>query len=491
MIDILEAERLLENSNLRHYICENIVKRITTKNCFFYLQLSKLFYLENLHDFLLNLLFKYYLTKFNLSDFCKLSYTDLAALIASSNLQVDSELEIFYTVIDWISYKKNERKDYIEKLLVLVRLPLLSEEILINVVQAHPLCSNNPECEAIIKKALKVKKRKNLFSSETWLENRYYCPKLNCKEIFFLGGENSGREPRKAFTFRTDSPTISETEIFSTINNQTKVCVAIEVGTKVYCIFGHKYVGGNASRPFDVYCRRTGSWKRLAEVPGYRTEYCANSFMGGVYVFGGKYPVSNLTYEPDADRWREIADMIKPNRCNPSSVVFNGRCTVVGGWYTGTRSRGVKLSRCVEAYDHRIDEWTRLPKMNRGRYQPGLLARGNKLYVIAGDSDISKSNEVYDCLTRQFTFIAPSLPESITRTCYGKFLFAEGSKVLVLNRMYQFDHRSSWWKPQSGSLKVNIPTYDMDGDKWYITTKIICDPPQNFRYSILYLPKYI
>ena len=204
--------------------------------------------------------------------------------------------------------------------------------------------------------------------------------------------------------------------------------------------------------------------------------------MGGVYVFGGRRSAGSLAYDPDNDSWREIADMVKPNRCNPSSVVFNGRCTVVGGWYTGTRHNRMKLSRCVEAYDHHLDEWTMLPKMNKGRYQPGLLAKGNKLYVIAGDSDVSESNEVYDCQTEQFSFIAPSLPGSITRNCYGKFLFAEGSKIFVLNRMYQFDNQSK---------KVNIPTYDMDEDKWYTTTKKLCYFPLFFWYSILYLPKYL
>ena len=133
---------------------------LTIKNCFFHFKLSEIFYLNDLQDFLLNTFFKFYITKFNLELFRELTYTDLVILISSSKLQTDSELEVFNCVVDWINYKKLERRIYIDKLLSLVRLPLLTNDILVNCIRPHPLCSNNLKCKSIVDKALKIKKYK-------------------------------------------------------------------------------------------------------------------------------------------------------------------------------------------------------------------------------------------------------------------------------------------------------------------------------------------
>ena len=160
LIELLEAERLLENFNLKMYICEKVFEMLTIKNCFFYFKLSEIFYLNDLQDFLLNTFFKFYITKFNLELFRELTYTDLVILISSSKLQTDSELEVFNCVVDWINYKKLERRIYIDKLLSLVRLPLLTNDILVNCIRPHPLCSNNLKYKSIVDKALKIKKYK-------------------------------------------------------------------------------------------------------------------------------------------------------------------------------------------------------------------------------------------------------------------------------------------------------------------------------------------
>ena len=171
LIYLLEAERLLQNSKLKLYISEKIVDILTMNNCYFYFQLAKLFFLNDLHDFLLNSYLKCYLTKIDTKMFFNLSFADVSTLISCSKLQIDSEFEMFNAVIDWVTYKADERKVYIDKLLSLVRLPLLTKDELINVVQKHPLCSKNKKCKSVVRKALEIKENKSRLQKKFWLEN--------------------------------------------------------------------------------------------------------------------------------------------------------------------------------------------------------------------------------------------------------------------------------------------------------------------------------
>ena len=458
---------------------------LTIKNCFFFLELSKLFYLNDLKELLLNIFFKCYLSKFNLTIFFELSFSDLQTLISSSSLQTDSELEIFQSVIDWINYKKSERKNFIDKLLNLVRLPLLTNDLLFNVIQAHPLCSHNEKCKIIIDKALEIKKNKRQFLSSTLLQNRYYCRKFDNKEIKFIGYEDikEGVYKPLALSYKTDSSEINEIKINSKINQLRKDnVISIVIDTKIYCIGGFHY--GNEmefSRSFEVYCQRTNKWTLLPEIPDYRPDFCACSFMGKIYVFGGlRLTGVNLVYDPDKNSWDEIAQTIKQNRCYSSCTVFNGRCVVVGG---------DNYSKSVETYDHYLNEWKLLPNMQAGRKLPGLLSKGNKLYVISGGQPkfrhyvgYRNTHEVYDCLTKKFTFIASN--SDCMELRYRMSLFTNENSIFVL------DNRRTFY--DSYGRKIFVPTYDIVENRWYTKT-LNCSHRHDFHftYSILSSQKYL
>ena len=213
---------------------------LTIKNCHFYFELSKIFDLKGLQDFFYNTFFQCYLTHFNLTVFYELSYKDLLNLISSSELQTDSELEVFNAIVDWISYKQSERKIYIDKLLKLVRLPLLTREIIVNVIQAHKLCSNNLNCKIIVDKALEIKRNKYQFISSILLQNRYYSRKINSKEVMFIGGKHTETTndsyEASVVTYRIDSLAINETKTTIKTNGERKKSISIVIGTKIYIV---------------------------------------------------------------------------------------------------------------------------------------------------------------------------------------------------------------------------------------------------------------
>ena len=470
---MLEAEALLENSNLKHYICEKVAEMLTMKNCFFYLKLCKLFSLKDLLDVLYNLFLQCYLKRFNLIVFYKLNYKDVLNLISSSHLQIDSELEVFNAIVDWINYKISERNIYFYELLKVVRLPLLTKEIIVNVVQAHPLCSNSSKCKIIINKALEIKRNKSQFLTNILLQNRNYCGNIDSKEVMFIVGKNRDTS-MCSITCRIGSSEINEIKRTSYMNGLRKVNASIVIGSKIYCI-GSRDFNCYINDSFDVYCRRTDRWDSLDEPPILGVEFCACSFMGKIYVFGGCCSKRNSVYDPESNSWKQLANMIK-YRYESSCTVFQGKCIVVGGNEEARKCS----SKSVETYDHYLDKWSLLPHMQAGRILPGLLPRGNKLYVIGGNRN---TIEVYDSLTKQFNFIAPKL-NYVFLFLAKTYLIPCGSNVFVFRNFLDLNF-------DNDETNVSIPTYNIVENKWHTTVKKFSDPPRNFYYSIVTLQNYL
>ena len=239
MIELLETERILENASFKLYLCKKMTQMMTEENCFLFFELSKIFKLDLLVEYINNYILRKYLTKTDARMFRQLSYNDLQTLVSSSELHVDSELEIFYAAADWVEYNPSEREHLFEGLLKLVRLPLLSEEILVGVVQAHPLCSKNFECINIISKALEIKKDVKSCSSSILLQNRHYSRKIENINVMFIGGEDlKDNSFDIAGSYVIDTSTIKKVKTTSSMKFERFGCKSFAIGSNVYCFAG-------------------------------------------------------------------------------------------------------------------------------------------------------------------------------------------------------------------------------------------------------------
>ena len=439
VIDLLEAERFFENSKLKKYICEKIAECVNVKNFLFYFKLSKTFYLKDLLDLLFNMLFQCYLTKNHSKIFYDFKYEDFLTLVSFSELQIDSELEIFNAIVDWINYKRIERKVYFDELFERVRLPLLTEEIIFNVIQTHPLFSNSFNCKNFVLKALKIKKNKHKFPTSALLQNRCYFRKIDHKEMVFILGKKYGKtedvRPR-AVAYKIGGSSLKKIRESPPMCEQLSLRRAVVVGREIYCIGATRHFP-RCNDAFEVYS--SGKWTKLAEIPTPDSGFCACSFMGKIRVFRGHFSADSFVFDPRRGEWKRSAKMICKLR-DSSCAVFNGKCTVAGGYaLSGGLSGGLynfefRISNRLEVYDHHLDKWSFLhARMLIGRIAPGLLAAGNKLYVVGGRTNIYKCNhdrhEVYDALTSMFSFIAPTPMRSFPLK--GIRLVMSGSKIIV------------------------------------------------------------
>lgn len=88
-------------------------------------------------------------------EFYGLTPEQVAQLIASDTITVPSEEKVFESVVSWINFNTEERSQFLPRLLEHVRLPLLSQEYLLNRVESEPLLKSNDNCKDYIIEAMK------------------------------------------------------------------------------------------------------------------------------------------------------------------------------------------------------------------------------------------------------------------------------------------------------------------------------------------------
>lgn len=90
----------------------------------------------------------------------------MGKLLASDDLNVPSEQDVFHSLMSWIQHDPNAREKHIPELLALVRLPLLQPSFIMDHVES--VCASN-ECQQLVMEALKwhlLPERRSLIASE-------------------------------------------------------------------------------------------------------------------------------------------------------------------------------------------------------------------------------------------------------------------------------------------------------------------------------------
>lgn len=85
-------------------------------------------------------------------EFFQLSAEQLANLLKSDDLNVTSEEEVFYSLMEWVQHDQANREKDVPDLLSLIRLPLLAPVFIADHVET--LCGST-ECQQLVMEALK------------------------------------------------------------------------------------------------------------------------------------------------------------------------------------------------------------------------------------------------------------------------------------------------------------------------------------------------
>ena len=353
---------------------------INKENFFCLLEFCKTVQLQKLNKYLMYLLQYNFVMFSKTNGFKAIEYKTLQKIISNSGLNVSCEIEVFEAMVGWIEHDEESRKHLTCDLLKIVRLQLLSPEILKSFVKNHKLCRSCQACCEHIETVLALKTKPNNHASES-LQNR------SCTNDFptFL-------------VDKTHMVSLKTEEVFKITSEQ--LYHPLELNRFVFF--------SNAEDYTNLYSSETEQWVEICppdnefDHPDPLINFTLCLFMGKLYVTGGwrvnSQTVSDIchAYDPSADDWKALR-CIEMNRVHHACVAFAGKIVVTGGI--------PQTEYSAEAYDHYANEWTFLPDLMEAKDCHGSVALGNKLYVIAASK--AKSSEVFDYVSDKFTLIKP------------------------------------------------------------------------------------
>ena len=422
---------LLKTSNMLQVTEElflNCMKLLTNKKntcCVF--EISKKFSLKELRRHLIYFLQEHFTTFSRTNEFNLLGDIEFKSLISSSQLNISNEIQVFEAIVSWVEYDEQNRKNLMYDLLKMVRINLLSSDIVKNVIKDNKYCRFCENCCIHIENSLLNQPRRHRKMSKK-SQNRFFMKKSTSFMFFNKDDEHSGEERNVS------------------LNLFDRNCNDLQFNNLEFASFAFL----NKSREqIHLFSSKTKNWTRVAptlERDSLRG-FASCLFMGDLYVTGGEYvrhvSISDSLFKFDTktNEWKKLKKM-RAWRTDHSCVVFDGKIVVTGGNYN--------IEDSVEAYDHFNDEWSLMPQLTEERFNHGSVAMGNKLYVICGHK--MKNCEVFDLVSNKFIRIKP-IPLNLS---YFDFVdcevFQAQDKIVV--------------KYNGNEVETNFYIYNKTDDEW-------------------------
>ncbi|XP_016108651.1 kelch-like protein 3 [Sinocyclocheilus grahami] len=293
-------------------------------------------------------------------EFMALSLQQVCSLISSDKLTVSTEEKVFEAMITWIKHDKEARLEHMPKLMEHVRLPLLSRDYLVQIVEEDPLIKNNNTCKDFLIEAMKyhllpADQRHLIKTDRTRPRTPVSLPKMT------LPGLSS---------VEVYSPKANEWMFVAPMNTRRSSVGVGVVDGKLYAVGGYDGASRQCLSTVEEYNPVSNKWCYVADMSTRRSGAGVGVLSGQLYAAGGHdgplVRKSVEVYDPATNVWRQVCDM---NMCrrNAGVCAINGLLYVIGG------DDGSCNLSSVEYYDPAVDKWSLIPtNMSNGRSYAGV-----------------------------------------------------------------------------------------------------------------------
>ena len=393
-------------------------------------------------------------------DFLNLDVKQVMEWVASDDVVVRAEEEIFHGIVKWVSQNKIEREKDFPELLRQVRLMSISHDFLCNSLVKEELVTTNFECAKLVLDSLG-----STFSSS---DNSCIMLPRKCLEvlqggIFVCGG-------KKALCYL---PQENKWYNFANMTLEHQHHAPIQYRDRVYVFSKQKVVTGQ-SPVAEYYLPSTNSWGTI------RTKFEYEEQFSSVFVFNGDvtlYLLTNtetvpentiFTYHPDKNEWKIYGNETL-SRWGACGVTDGHHIYIMGG--TEKENEAINGITKVEKLDPSEGSWEEVAAMNEARHDAFGAAMNGKIYVAGGlqknDGNLRALNtcEVYNPSTDEWQVI-PSLTvprHSASMVCFmGALYVIGGMKDSGKSRelsVEMFDSDANEWKEKS-TIPVNRETQE-------------------------------
>ncbi|KAL0117387.1 hypothetical protein PUN28_010310 [Cardiocondyla obscurior] len=450
---LLPAANLLQLTDVRDACCDFLQAQLHPSNCLGIRAFADLHGCLELLAHADSYIEQHFSEVVDVEEFLTLAPEQVAKLICSDRLMVPSEEKVFECVISWVYHDLEKRQNDLALLMEHVRLPLLSQEYLVQRVEEEPLLKANLQCKDFLIEALKYHllkgEQKSLFKTPRtkprqprglpkvllvvggqapkairsvecydFKEEKWYqvseLPTRRCRaglcvltgRVYAVGGFNGSLRVRTVDIYDAAADQWSPCPEMEARRSTLGVAV---LGNCVYAVGG--FDGSTGLNSAEVYDPRTREWRPIARMSTRRSSVGVGVVKGLLYAVGGydgesRQCLSSVEcYNPEKDQWKPVPEM-SARRSGAGVGVLDGILYAVGG------HDGPLVRKSVEAFNPETNQWTPVSDMALCRRNAGVVALNGLLYVVGGDDGSSSlaSVEVYSPKTDTWT----TLP-----TCMG------------------------------------------------------------------------
>ncbi|XP_029979393.1 kelch-like protein 40b [Sphaeramia orbicularis] len=391
-------------------------------------------------------------------EFLQLHPSELAAILANDNLNVETEEAVFEALMNWVSRDTENREKELPGLLDCVRLRLVSEDYLKEKVEKHKLISSSSELQHKLQlvrdahagKMPEVKKSKSKTEEsgaekdgedEDKEEEEGLLPGILNDNLRFgmfardliLMVNNTGAvayDPSGNDCFVASLSTQIPKNHISLVTKENQIFVAGGL------FFDEQNKENPLCSYFLQYDPVSADWLGMPPLPSPRFLFGLGEAENSIFVLGGKELKdeertldSVLVYDRQSFKWGE-SEPLPYSVYGHATLSHNGVVYVIGG-----KGDDKCCLRKMCAYDAKTFEWKELAPMKIGRSLCGAAVHNNKIYVAAGvtDNGLTDSMEVYDIASNKWSdFVKfPQERSSLNLVSLAGSLYAVGGFAMM------------------------------------------------------------
>ncbi|XP_049826565.1 ring canal kelch homolog isoform X2 [Aethina tumida] len=335
-------------------------------------------------------------------EFLTLSHQQVSKLISSDRLTVPSEEKVFECVIAWVQHDLECRQKHLSSLMEHVRLPLMTQEYLVQRVEEEPLLKADLQCKDYLIEALKY----HLLKGDT--KTSFRTPRTKPRQpvglpkVLLVVGGQAPKAIRSVECYD-----FKEERWYQVAEMPTRRCRAglAVLGGKVYAVGG--FNGSLRVKTVDAYDAALDLWAACESMEARRSTLGVAVLNNCIYAVGGFDGSTGLNtaemFDPQVGKWKIIAAM-STRRSSVGVGVLYGQLYAVGGYDGASR----QCLNSVECYTPETDTWTTIPDMCSRRSGAGVGVLDGILYAVGGHDGplVRKSVEAFDPAKNRWSIVS-------------------------------------------------------------------------------------
>lgn len=305
---LLTAANLLQLTDVREACCDYLQTQLDPSNSLGIRDFADMHGCIDLLNYADTYIEQHFSEVVQFEEFLNLTHEQVANLIQSDRLSVPSEEKVFECVVAWIQYDPTVRHQFLAILMEHVRLPLLSQDYLVQRVENEPLLKVDLQCKDFLIEALKYHLLKG--EAKLSIKTQRTIPRqpVGLPKVLLVIGGQAPKAIRSVECYD-----LREEKWYQAAEMPTRRCRAglAVLGDKVYAVGG--FNGSLRVRTVDVYDPIADSWTTCCSMEARRSTLGVAVLNGCIFAIGGFDGSTGLSsaemYDPRVQEWRLIASM--------------------------------------------------------------------------------------------------------------------------------------------------------------------------------------